>query len=296
MTTGLTDLLRSRPAPGAGGGDLLPNYWNPQRLDPEIVLPSSYLAASVVFGNGAWGSWATVQAAAAADYVLLAAQLSKPIANSGSCWLQIGLGAAGAEVPIAELGDHFLIAGSGASPIVTRTYRLEPYTIPAGTRVAARGWHTVGNAVSRLHLSLIPPSPTASWYSTWPNTYIGGSRATNLWRSPAVAGWTPINGGAAAWSTVLAAAANDLLFNACEFDAFNGGGGNGNVVELAVGAAGSEQILSRVPIGAEVVIAFSFGYSEAARKGIIFAGERVSARLLTDGAGPWDMAFYFEDV
>jgi hypothetical protein len=297
MVSALTQLIRSRPAPGAGGGgDVLPNYWNPQRLDPEIILPSSYLGASVVFGAGAWGAWATVEPATAADYVLAMAHLSKVIANTGSLWLEIAIGPAGSEFPVAIVGAHGFIAGSGAFPIITRPYRLEPIFIPAGSRVAARGYSNVGHPGSVVQLTVIPPSPTATWYSPWSNLYIGGGRATNLRRFPAVPNWVSINGSGGAWVTVIAAAANTLLLNAAEFDPLNAGGGASNVVEVAVGAAGSEQVLSRISIGTAVILAFCEGYSEAARKGIIFAGERVSARLVRAFVGPWRMAFYCEDI
>jgi len=294
--TMVTDLLRSRPAAGAGGGDILPNYWNPQRLDPDIILPSGGIAASVVCGAGAWGAWGVIQAASAADYVLVTAQFSKVVAGSGSFWVEVGIGPLQGESPIAAFGDHVFFSGAGASGVVSRTYRLEPHLIPAGSRIVARGWDTTGNASSRIMLSLIRASPLATWYSPWPNTYIGGGRATNLWRSPAVAGWTGITNPAGGWTTVLAVAPNDLLFNACEFDPTNAGGGQGNVLELAVGAAGAEQILSRVPIGAVCVLAYCLGYCEAGRKGIIFSGERVSARMGFGPAGPWRMGFYFESV
>lgn len=281
-------------SPG-GGGDILPNYWNPQRGDPEIVLPSNYVSIRPVFGNGAWGGWYGIQASTAADYVLLVAQLSKVIVTTGSYWCQVGIGAAGSEAPIAEFGGHAFISGSGAYPVVTNTWRLEPRLIPAGSRVAARGWYTVGHSGASIMLSCI--TPAATWYSPWPNTYIAGARATKLWRSPAVAGWVAINANAGAYSTVIASAANDLLFNACEFSPLAAGGGQGNVLELAVGAAGAEQVLSRVPIGEAIVTSFCQGYSEAARKGIILTGERVSARLIAPGAaGPYNMAFYFEDI
>lgn len=293
--TGLTQITRiaiGGPQVVVGGGDLLPNYWNPQRLDPEIILPTSNLGIGVGCGAGAWGAWVEIQAATAADYVLLAAQLSKVIANSGSYWLQVGIGAAPNEVPIAEIGGHGFISGTGAAPIVTNTWRLEPYLIPAGSRVAARGWHACGHINSRIMLSLI--TPTAIWEDPWPNTYIEGARATNLWRTPTVANWLGIQ--KINYTEVIAAAANDLLFNACEFDPMAGGGGNGNTLELAVGAAGSEQVLSRVPLGSGCLAPLCQGYSEAARKGIIYAGERVSARLLSISAGTFNMAFYFEDI
>jgi hypothetical protein len=279
-----------------GGGDILPNYWNPQRLDPDVIIPTAALPAAVAFGAGAWGAWAQLIAATPAAYVLVTAHLSKVVASSGNYWLEVGVGPAGREVPIAAIGDNCFISGAGAAPIVIRTYRLEPYLIPAGSRVVARGWHEVGNLSSRLALSLIPASPAATWYSPWPNTYIDGSRATKLWRTPAVNGWANIAGGGGAWSQVLAAAANDLLFNACEFNPMNAGGGGGNILELAVGPAGSEQLLSRVPIGCSVLIAFCSGYSEVGRKGLVLAGERVSARLALVPAGPWGMGFYFEDI
>jgi hypothetical protein len=169
--------------------------------------------------------------------------------------------------------------------------RLAPYKVPSGSRLAARAWTTAGDGRVALLLSVLP-SPPGNWRDPWPNTYIEGARVTKTRRDPAVAGWHTLQ--SASWTQIVASAPNDMLFVAAEYDPANASGGQGQWVEVGVGAAGSEQILSRVPFPTILVFNWNAGYQEAARKGLILAGERVAARLRT--GTDLEAALYFEDL
>lgn len=294
----VTELLRSRPAPAAGAGDVLPNYWNPSRGEPDIVLPSAATyGVALVFGVGAWGAWLQVEPAAHPNYVLISLDLMKLITASCSFWVEVAVLIAQEYVVVGRVGQHVLIVDSGAYPLINQTYRLAPCLLPAGSRVSVRGWTTAGHVASRLNLSCVLPSPGATWHDPWPNTYIGGARATSVERIPAVPGWLAVAGGGVAWTEVVAAAASDMLFTAAEYDPLAGvGGASGNRVEIGVGAAGAEVVFSRVALPGAALVGWPFGYHEVGRKSLILAGERVAARLVGAAVGGGRMGFYFEDL
>jgi hypothetical protein len=288
-------LMAGEIYPPSGGGDKLPNYWNPQRGDPEVILPSGAVEARPTAGLGAWGDWTTVEAATPQDLVLLAAHMSKVSTVNASLWVRIGVDPTGGTsfTVRAEFAFHVFISGSGAYPIHTSTFRLEPYLIPAGSRVAMRGRASAGNLWFQGFLALI--GPAASWVDPWPNTYIGGERATNQRRSPAAASWltVPQNG---AWAQAVASAPNDMLLTAVEIDPLSATGFQGEVVEVGVGAAGSEVVFSRAGIPSVRVMGWPFGYQEFGRKALVLTGERVAVRKVTEGVGPYRLALYFEDL
>lgn len=291
-----TPLLMAGEIPGRrqGAGDALPNYWNPQRGDPEVILPSSGLEARPTAALGAWGAWTIVEAATAQDLVLLAAHMSKITTVSGSLWAQIGVDPTGGTsfTVRAEFAFHAFISGSGAVPIHGNTFRLEPYLIPAGSRVAMRGWVSAGDLRFQGYLALI--TPAASWVDPWANTYIGGGRATKQRRSPVVPGWVSLPA-STVWTEAVASAPNDMLLTAGEIDPTSASGTQGLALEMGVGAAGSEVVFSRVAFPSARVLNFPFGHQELGRKALVLAGERVAVRKAL-AAGTQRMALYFEDL
>jgi hypothetical protein len=290
-------LLMAGEIPGRqpGGGDVLPNYWNPQRADPEVILPSSGLEAQATAGLGAWGAWTTIQAATSVDLVLLAAHMSKITTASGSFWGQIGVDPTGGTsfTVRAEFAFHAYVFGSGASPIHSSTFRFEPYLIPGGSRVAMRGWVTAGDLSFQGYLALVIPA--ASWVDPWPNTYVDGGRATKQRRSPAVAGWLTVPPGSG-WTEAVASAPNDMLLTAVEIDPSSATGTRGDVVEVGVGAAGSEVVFSRAGIPSLRIFGWPFGYQEFGRKALVLSGERVAVRKKLVSGGTHRLALYFEDL
>jgi hypothetical protein len=294
---------------GAAGGDLLPNYWNPTRDEPDIILPSSFRQATVNAGAGAWSAYSVVQAATAAAYELLSMHVHSAFPATAITWFELAVGAAGAEVPIAITALHALISGAGSTPVIQDSRRVGPITIPAGSRLAYRAWTSGAAIATGLFLSL-KPSPGAvgvpGWYDPWPNTYIEGARintppnyaANDRYPLPVTPNtWVVIANGLG-WTQIMAAAPNDLLFNALERETTGGaGGGAGNVFQLARGAAGAEVIISQVPLLAFAAIGYVYGYQEPGRKAIILSGERVSGRFfLAIPAGGMDVAPHFEDL
>lgn len=289
-------LLMAGEIPGRqpGGGDVLPNYWNPQRADPEVILPSGAFEARPTAGVGQWGAWTTVEAATPQDLVLLAAHMSKITTASCSLWVQVGVDPTGGTsyTVRGEFAFHAFISGSGSFPIHTSTFRLAPYLVPAGSRVAMRGWASAGDLRFQGYLALV--TPAASWVDPWPNTYIGGGRATNQRRSPAVAGWVTVPTGSG-WTQAVASAPNDMLLTAVEVDPTSAAGLQGDVVEVGVGAAGSEVVFSRAGLPSLGVLGWPTGYQEFGRKALVLSGERVAVRkVLPDGTHR--LALYFEDL
>jgi hypothetical protein len=289
-------LLMAGEIPGRqrAQGDVLPNYWNPQRADPEVILPSSGFEARPTAAVGGWGAWTTVEAATAQDLVLLAAHVSKITTASCSLWVQVGVDPSGGSsfTVRGEFAFHCFISGSGAYPIHSSTFRFEPYLIPAGSRVAMRGWASAGDLRFQGYLALVRPG--ASWVDPWPNTYIAGGRATNQRRSPAVAGWltVPIGSG---WTEAVVSAPNDMLLSAVEIDPTSITGLQGDVVEVGMGATGSEVVFSRAGIPSIRVNGWVFGYQEFGRKALVLSGERVAVRKVLAG-GTHRVALYFEDL
>lgn len=288
-------LLMAGEIPGCqpSGGDVLPNYWNPQRADPEVVLPSSGLEARPTAALATWGAWTTVEAATPRDLVLVAAHMSKITTASGSLWVQIGVDPTGGTSFAVgqEFAFHAFISGEGSVPIHSSTFRLEPCLVPAGSRVGMRGWVTVGDLRFQGYLALI--APAASWVDPWPNTYIGGGRATRQRRYPVVNGWVSLPA-STAWTQVVASAPNDMLLTALEVRP-----GSGSIpglsLEVGVGAAGSEVVFSRIGIPTARIINFPFGHQEFGRKALILRGERVAVRKVV-ATGAQDVALYFGDL
>jgi hypothetical protein len=291
----VTDLLRSRPAPGAGGGDLLPNYWNPSRGQPETILPTNYIPVVGTAGNNAWGSYVTLTAGLPDSLVLLSAHITQCVAASSEFWYELRATLIDGYHTIATFGLQSIIAGSGSSPMVSRPFRLEPYTMPPGAILEIRAYGAIPaptNTQFYAFVSGIPWKTLASWYDPWPNTYIAGTRATNQRRSIAVPNYHSIG---AAWTQILAAAPNDMLITAAELNGLEGKGSAGQVMEIGTGAAGAEVAHTRVPFPRMPIIAFTFGHQEPGRKGLVLNGERVVARMLS-GTTPRNGAVYFEDI
>ena len=220
--------------------------------------------------------------------------MSKITTASGSLWAQIGVDPTGGTsfTVRAEFAFHAFISGSGAIPIHSNTFRLEPYLIPAGSRVAMRGWTSAGDLRFQGYLALI--TPAASWVDPWPDTYIAGGRATKLRRSPAVPGWLTVPSGSG-WTQAVASAPNDMLLTAVEVDPTSAAGLQGDVVEVGVGAAGSEVVFSRAGVPSVRIFGWPFGHQEFGRKALVLSGERVAVRKALAG-GTHRMALYFEDV
>jgi len=280
---------------GAGGEvDLLPNYWNAQRLEPSTVLPSSYSDARPVAGIGAWGNWVSVEAAIAADLVLVALHYNVVTVQTGSCWMQLGYDPEGGTdyTVVEEVGEHAFISGTGAVPIHGGTRRLAPFLVLAGSRIGMRARKTAGHTGVGAFLSAV--SPEAGWVDPWPNTYIEGARVTGQRRFPVVNGWQN-SVVQPTWTEVYAAAPNDMLLTALEWDPANAAGAQGEVVEVGVGPVGEEVVAARVGIPSIRILSWASGLQEFGRKALILSGERVVVRHGL-ASGTRRVALYFEDL
>lgn len=273
---------------GQPGGEVELGYLNPSR-QPPVIYPSTRQQCAVSFGAGAWGSWAQVEASTGVDTVLQQLLIGKVVGSSGSIWVQIGIGAVNEEVPVATIGDNVFIAGSGSAPLVVFDKRLSPIPIPAGTRIVVRGWSNVGHAAGSVMLINLP-NP-ASWVTPWPDTYIEGGRSPVLSRLPVVPNWLAIS---TTWTQVIAAAASDILLDGAEFNAMVGGGGTGNVLQVAVGAIGEEVTITEIPFVTAGLFSFLQAQVRTVRRAQILVGERVVARWVASVPASPQTAFNLE--
>jgi hypothetical protein len=105
--------LELQPVSGA-----LVGWDHPERLATVIPLPQTGL--NPFPGNGAgpsWGAWAQLTAGEALDLVFDCIVLNMVSTITQSWWVQLGVGAAGAEVPFLTLPGSTAISGAGATPI-----------------------------------------------------------------------------------------------------------------------------------------------------------------------------------
>jgi hypothetical protein len=274
-----------------GGGDLLPNYGNPHRASPEVILPSTGEERRGSGGNNAWGSWANVGDPTTQPLVLLAAHINRVATTRDLLWIQVGADPAGGTnyAPVAIFAIHAYISGSGAYPVHGSHIPLPPITITAGSSLAFRAWGTgTGNHQFQGYLALLPTS--ASWYDPWPNTYITGARVSSIVRTPTVPTLITVDD---TYTQVLAAAPNAMLLTALEAD-FSTDGAPGQTFEVGVGPASYEVLFSRVGIPSTRLASGPYGYQTFARKALILPGERVAVRSVTALSHP--IALYLENL
>lgn len=276
---------------GGGGGGI--GYWNPQRGNPEILLPvgnTSFRSGAL----GAWSAYAQIIAATPAAYVSAAAHLAWVAPQSGTLHIQIATGAGGAEVPIIEWAEGALIDGSGATPICYLTRDLAMLNIATGTRLSWRAWwDSAGGAPPcGLQLAVIDDGAAQLW-EPWNDDYPHGDLAVNQTpRVPATPGYIAV-AATPAWTTVIAAAARDLLFVGA--DRWHGATGSGTSIEIGIGAGGAEVLQSRVGFPGAALVLPGIGFQRPARKLKVLAGERVAARAVGGGANN-NFGFHFEAI
>lgn len=283
-----------------GAKGLQVGWYNPQRGQPEHIIPNLAICRTQVAALNAWSVWNQLTAGEAADYDLAGCQYQHTLFESGNLHVQIGKGAAGAEVPFIEFEIDATFANAPVSgvPLVSGWLELPFIKVLAGTRLAFRAyWDTVGTSASMsigLYLSALP-SPPSNWLA-WDDNYWKGLDASSNFRIPAVgAGWISVTTGPA-YTTIIPVAANNMLF----YGAAHQGDSAIRVIAqmaIATGAIGAEVDHSIVPLAAANTTLRGAGFTRPVRPAKINAGERVSAiEKFSVGNVPGNWAFYFENI
>lgn len=107
-----------------------------QGYTAEGVDLSASSGTGVPLGNGGWGAWTEITAAAARSYRWLMAMMTSPSSGDMSVECQIGIGASGSERAIAD--GELIWRGYTLSNTVSKCFYNGPCHIPKGTRIAAR--------------------------------------------------------------------------------------------------------------------------------------------------------------
>lgn len=262
------------------------------RDSPEIIVPVDGNSITVTggAGNWGWGAWTEITSGLGSDFVLTKVLMSlvpEALLDAGA--VEIGIGAEGSEVAIAEIrywmgtttvctGDLYL---SGYSHFPRR---VGFYRIDANTRISVRQC-SQSNTVRDVYVYLQGYSgtgPTIQQLAVTQQSYVRGDATGASLTIPETGGIGALPLSAWAWTTwseVLASAGYDMLaygFGVGEVGAMFALG-QGGLIQLGVGAATSE-----VAIGAAGWCKGSspqmFGHPI-----LVESGERVAIRIKAAG-------------
>jgi hypothetical protein len=281
-------------APGGGGGGLAVGYRNPQRGQPCRIIPNLANNTGIAPSADAWSAWAQVSAGEAADYIIAAAHYGWISQVNDVMHFQIGIGAAGAEVPIAEWEDGTTISGTGALPVPARTRQLPYVKVAAGTRIAARCYDEVHGAGGAggvgIYLCLLPAIGLA--WDTWDDRYAAGTRSEGGVRAPAVPNYIAL-AVLNTWVEVVAAASQEQLIVAMQRYPTNSP--RASQYDVGIGAAGAEVPMeSCADVQVQAVVG-TWGNMDLCRPVRVHAGERIAVRQ-TFGAGAAQVALMLENI
>lgn len=282
---------------GAAGGGLNVGWYNPQRGNPGIIYPNLALSRAVTPGAGAWGAWTQIVAATGADQVLRYAYTGYVPESAGDVFIQIGVGAAGAESAIAEysVGAQFSGTVSGL-PLLSIPTELAAVKVASGTRLSARAWfdaNVAGSTVPLINIFVgLAPYAGAQTWQAWTDSYVAGNDATSQFRYPATPtfktiaigpGWTELVPSNTIGKSILRGFISST-HRAC----------HGEAIEFGSGAAGAE-VSHEFSAEATFSTLFLSTYAPLIRPVLINANERVVARIPSFGAASqMDVAGVFD--
>ena len=266
----------------------------------EQILPEDTFPVTRTSGvSGAWSAYGQVIASLANPFILCGAYISEVLtiavadgAQAGQVNVQIVTGAVSSEVLIAEgHGGLALYPGLTATDVVAgwtgRTIFFEPKLIPAGTRLAwrvsassakavkcvmylfgydARYFAQPLKCVNELRYIRGCCSPTQG-ATVWP---VPGATAVSTHAITAYAYGTPVQ--------FIASAASPLLITGL-FGSGTANADNHPQAQIGVGAAGSEQWMSKVGIVGTVTYVGPFCDCYLPRPLYVKTGEAVSVRI-----------------
>jgi len=306
----LTDLIRSRPAPAAAaaGGWTLRTTTLP-RLYPDLAINSRLVPAAAAY---AFGAYAQLSAAAAADYLPYAAHLgleatiSAPLAAPHIFEIEIATGAAGQEVLhsrlVAALAFNLAVSDVILNISTGLTLPLGVTQIPSGTRIAARCRASNANppAASDVGIYLAgfdAPSPDSDL------TYPLDAHLDNADTSQSlIAPWGSVNTLTSAayptygtWQQVIAPAPSDLLVHGVTYGIQVAAGINGFHLQFGLGAAGSEVPYALLGLP-DHAIPVGCGTQLLRRPLLVLAGEDLSVRGACNAVRTLDYQVLYEQI
>lgn len=260
-------------------------YRNPQRNQPCTILPTGARNTNLSTpAANTWGPWVQITAGLLSDVVIAAAQTVNIVTLSDIYHYQIGTGAIGAEVPIIEFEVGTFVQGT-ATPIPGRTTQLPYVHIPAGTRLSARVYdeNAGGNSGNASLYLYVLPYGSITW-DTWDDRYAKGDRSQGSFRTPAVASpYINLAGGnPGAWSTIIAAAAQECLVTAIQCNMVTSP--QWAQLEIGIGAAGAEIIQERVGKCSSQTLIATWGYNELCRLVRVHTNERIAMRIASEAS------------
>ena len=307
--TGLTDLLRSRPA---GGVAAAAGWTRRSTTDLEVLYPTLANARALSAGAAAWafGAYSQCSAAVAADYyphgVHLSIQASPnlTVATPVFVEVEVATGAAGAEVPYGTVCLVFttslFVADSAPFLNFGLTLPLGPTLVPSGTRLAARCRQSqtqanVGTTV-RIYVTGHHTPVPASDATYGLDSYLGGSYAAGSIVTPAgatLAVPTLAYPNYGAWTQVIASAARDSLVRGVSYDQGAAATNLGRHMQFGIGAAGAEVPYSLIGLPAGSTT--GCGIQLLRRPLLLLAGERLAVRQ-SGGGLTNNHQFLYEDL
>jgi hypothetical protein len=221
----------------SGGYPIQREYYNWQAIGTGNLATAQ--GVSIAPGNATKGSWTTLSAALATDCDVLNLQMW-PGQNAKDMFsIDIGIGAAGSEIII--LAD--LLCTGNTNTYSQGAFIQLPISIPAGTRVAARGQVSSGTGENcwisfQFAQSALPNNDSCSGVDA-----LGYNSATT--QGVSVTGPSTV-GSKGSYATIIAATVQDYAgFFAAASMVTDGTGisSRGQSWDFAIGAAGSEVIL-----------------------------------------------------
>lgn len=118
----------------SGGFPFHSEFCNWQDIANDATY-GTYGGVTVNCGNASKGSWTQLIASAASDIEALQIYTLGPQNTVFTSLLDLGIGAAGSEVPI--ISNLFVPSNTGFGALISTP--ILPFSIPAGTRISARG-------------------------------------------------------------------------------------------------------------------------------------------------------------
>jgi hypothetical protein len=242
---------------------------------PLKAAPSAAAGVAITTGAGwVYDPWVEVIAATAAPIAIAGVQITGG-SYSGSMWdLDIGVGAASAEVSVGTLRMYLHNSGTVSHP-VGMWLPVSLGGIGAGVRVAVR---------ARIGVAMIGPASIALNYYENPSSDQASTSAQMLGSGPSGAGTATLTPNATPWANspwveLVASAAADLwllgLVHAPGLDAQNG-----LEYDLGTGGLGAETVITTVR---EASGATRIGFTWLPGPLPVAAGTRVAVRMRKAG-------------
>lgn len=205
-------------------------------VDQQYCQPSGASGTIVGSGSAAWGSWTTLLDPVPAALIMTGINVWTDTAHYGHC-VQLAIGAAGAEVLVADIWLELGSAGPTYASCGFVPFALPLDLFPAGVRISARCYNTWigGNIYLGFNYLLKPLSALSTIRPTTTNLQrisgVSMSLPASSW------GWSP-------WSQLIASAlAGTALtyFSTTQSDAVSA-----CEIQFGEGAAGFESVVRTV--------------------------------------------------